>query len=136
MTVPEWFKKELALIDPLLFAWWNPMYDYWEIKVDTTDIAGRKIEINPEKQVQIRNKYPTIDVAHVLDQRVLHDLRKRRFDRLADPSRDGSGFLKFIRERQKEAREKKRKLAMEMIAEGLVKMDRAENTKTFIMGGT
>jgi hypothetical protein len=124
---PEWFDRELKTIDPNLFAWWNPQYEYWEIKTDLTAMAGRKVEIRPGKDVELRNKYPTIDVAWGLDQRVLNDLRRRRWEfEQRKPGYTSADYFKEVRVRQAESRAKRRQLAIEMIAEGYMKIDQVQ----------
>jgi hypothetical protein len=123
---PEWFDRELKTIDPNFFAWWNSQYEYWEIKSDLTAMAGRKIEIRPGKDLELRNKYPTIDVAWELDQRVLNDLRRRRWEfEQRKPGYTADDYVKEVRARQAESRAKRRRLAIEMMAEGAIKIDEA-----------
>ena len=136
MTPPEWFLRELKLIDPKYFAWWNDAYGYWEIKVKKE--FERKVEelSTPTMQVVVRAKNPTIDIVNDLDQRCLHALRRRKFmdeqDARVDPNRDP--FLDRLIDRNKEAKAKRRKLGHEMIAEGLLKNERRQTTMDFDLG--
>ena len=136
MTPPEWFIRELKLIDPLYFVWWNDEYEYWEIKVKKEFVRRADSLSTPTMQVIVRAKNPTIDVVHSLDQRCLHNLRRRKFlddqDARADPDRDP--YLDRLIDRNKEAKRKKILLGREMVAEGLIKQQRMKTTADFDLG--
>ena len=125
MIIPSWFEKELKIIDPLYFAEWNAEYEYWEIKRKM-----REHYISPEAHIEIKFLNPTVGVYTHLNDATLENLRERKWLRRRYP---GTKHIDWLLEQAKEAKEKKLQLAVEMAAEGVMKMEKMEKSSFFDM---
>lgn len=138
MKAPAWFEKELKMIDPRYFLLWNELYGYWEIKCRmifdrTVEIEGAKSEWEkatrtPVQVIRARAENPTIAIHHVLNDGALIALRRRKYLRLK--YKHDEDELKEIEEMNREATEKASRMGVEMIADGLIKMDKLENKRS------
>lgn len=117
MDAPKWFLRELKLIDPRYFPFFNEEYDYWEIRhhvvYSVTDDAGR---------IERREMDPTLAVFKHLNDAALDDLRRRKrigekFARI-DQKLANKAYLKWINDMSKESAKKGRELGIEMQAKG------------------
>ena len=71
MTAPKWFLKDLEIIDPTYFPFWNEKMGYWEMK--------KKMDIH---YIKGRHDYhvvdPTIGVFKELNNNALDNIRYRK----------------------------------------------------------
>jgi hypothetical protein len=140
MKAPAWFEKELKMIDPRYFLYWNEYYGYWEIKcrmifdrtveigVDGAWSDGTNHGITEKQVIRSRAENPTIAIHHVLNDGALIALRRRKYLRLK--YKHDEDELKEIEEMNREATEKASRMGVEMIADGLIKMDKLENKRS------
>lgn len=116
MTIPEWFVKDLEVIDTTYFVVPNEEFGYFEIK-KRLDIE-RKDKING---VKVRVKDPTVAVFKSLNEDALLSLRKRKYDGLRY-RQDMMAYLKDIKRHNEESRKKAIEIAREQVAEGFIKI--------------
>jgi len=139
MNAPEWFLKELEMIDPRYFVAWNEPYRYWEIKLRLK--FDRKIEVEggavsdgthhmltEDQVIRYRVENPTIAIEPYLNDLALNNLRRRKYLRLK--YKGDFDELNEIAENNRQAEEKAHQLGIELIAEGLMKMDKIGNKRS------
>lgn len=74
MLIPEWFAKELAIVDDAYYVFPNENYQYFEIK--------RRMDIDrkdKENGKRVRIKDPTVAVFKSLNDDALLSIRKRKY---------------------------------------------------------
>lgn len=123
MQPEPWFLKELALIDRDLFVTWDRHYEYWVVKKRFRKVIKRGNYL-------IEFKDPTIAIYKELNNNALDNLRYRYW---LGNKLTGERYLKWIFDQAKEASEKRKQIANEMIAEGIMKAYKIATTKTFDM---
>jgi len=122
-TVPNWFKKDLKIIDPNYRAIYNPEYDLFEIK---NRIEIRKANV-PKWLVF------NLAVFKELNEEALTNLRYRKY--LGRKYSKKGEYLKWIQSMNSEAKLKRRQLALERMAEGFIKIQNFGKKKYFDFGG-
>lgn len=128
-TIPRWFEKDLAIIDPSYYVFYNDLYDYFEIK-RRMDVS-RKVAITEEKLRHVRVHNPTVAVFKILNDAALLDLRKRKYIGLKfHRAYKDDAYLDWLVAQNREAKKKKQELAHEMMAEGFMEMHRLQTRHT------
>ena len=125
MIVPNWFSRELKIIDPLYFVEWNTHYEYWEIKRKMTE---RYVDVR--KGIAIKFVNPTVGVFRYLNDTALNNLRERKYLSRRYP---GTKYVDWLLSQAKDAKEKKRELALEMTTEGFMRIMNYGKSKMFDM---
>lgn len=120
MVIPSWFEKELKIIDPTYFVVFNKTFEYYEIKK----------QMNVVKDGRLVVTRPTLAVFRKLNERALTNLRERKFVG-RKYSQDPMKYLKYLNSLNVEAKKKKRALALEMMAEGYVRIHNLGRKKIF-----
>lgn len=139
MIAEKWFLKELQMIDSRYFVVWNEMYGYWEIKVrldcdrKTETVSKEEMDVpgvikNAQEAMRVFAKNPTIAVELRLDDAALNDLRRRKYLRTKYVHNEDE--IRDIAYRNKQAEEKASRLGIELIADGLIKLDKIENQRS------
>lgn len=123
MIPPNWFLKDLEIIDKSYFPAWNEKMGYWEIK-------KKMHEYHLFKGFMMEIKDPTIGVFKELNNNALDNIRQRRILSLKYP---GKSYYNWILDQAKESREKKSALAVEMATEGMMKILNLGKSKQFDM---
>jgi len=121
--VPKWFEKDLKIIDPDYVVVYNPEYDVFEIK---SRIAIRKGNV-PKWLVF------NLAVFKQLNQAALENLRYRKH--LGKKYAKKGEYLKWIKEMNAEAKAKRKQVALEMQAEGYIRIHNFGRKKYFDFGG-
>ena len=116
----KWFERELELIDPTYFVVFNKRYQYYEIKKQMNVVRNGEL-------VVVR---PTLAVFRRLNDRALDNLRQRKFMGIKY-SGDSKKYLNYLNSLNKEAKKKKQEFAMEMMAEGYMKIHNLGRRKIF-----
>ena len=117
MKAPNWFLRQLEIIDKRYSPVWNDRYAYWEIKqtmeIDRTDKdTGKRFLI----------KDPTIAVFTSLNDEALLSLRRRKYNALRYVPGDKGDYLESIKRANRIAKKKMGQIAIERMAEGFMKM--------------
>jgi hypothetical protein len=136
-TPPAWFVKELAVVDPTYFLYYNEQYSYWEIKKRMD--FNRKIDENVAKnrELRARAKNPTVAVFSRLNDDAILDLRKRKYMGLKHHRANREDdYLNWIISQNREAKAKKRQIALEMMAEGAMRAYKYMNSHQVDLGGS
>lgn len=120
MRAPKWFERELQIIDDSYFVVFNKMYEYYEVKKQMNVVKNGRL-------VVVR---PTLAVFRRLNERALDNLRQRKFMG-RKYSGDPKKYLKYLNSLNVESKKKKRHLAMEMMAEGYVRIHNLGRKKIF-----
>jgi len=129
MLIPEWFEKELKIIDPSYRA---------EVEENLVAIVKDVHVKLPLKDggTAIIHGPRTIDVFEHPSHTALEKLRKKKYEgQRMNIVENPLNELRWLRGLEEEAKKKREQLAIDMMAEGLMKMHRLENTKTFVMPG-
>lgn len=116
----KWFIRELEIIDNTYFVVFNKRYEYYEIKKQMNVVRNGDL-------VVVR---PTLAVFRKLNDRALDNLRERKHMGLKYGG-DSMKYLKYLNRLNKEAKKKKRGLALEMMAEGYVRIHNLDRRKIF-----
>ena len=120
MRPPNWFTKELKIIDDTYYVVFNKRYEYYEIKKEMNVIKdGRLVVVKP-----------TLAVFRRLNDRALNNLRERKYTGRkfsADPMK----YLSYLNSLNKEAKAKKRELALEMMSHGYMAIHNLGRRKIF-----
>lgn len=145
MVAPKWFLKELAMIDTRYFPIWNELYGYWEIKVRMK--VDRTVEVpeqlmsgtsdgihfdhikSPAEALRWRAENPTVEVGTNLNDRLLNELRRRKYLKLKYKHDDDE--IEDILDQNRQAKEKAGRLGFEMVAEGLIKLDKIQTHRSW-----
>lgn len=109
-TVNKCFKRDLKVLDPSYFVKYNDEYRYYEIK--------RKMDVkrtDKENGIKVKIKDPTVAIFHHLNDSAIQNMQKRKF---LGRQYDGDKYLQWIKNRNKEARVKRKIVAQEMQVEG------------------
>lgn len=120
MRPHKWFERELAIIDNTYFVVFNKKYQYYEIKK----------QMNVVKNGDLVVVKPTLAVFRKLNDRALNNLRARKQMGIRY-SGDPKKYLNYLNSLNKESKKSKRNLAMEMMAEGYVRIHQLERRKIF-----
>jgi len=120
MRPPKWFERELQIIDDTYFVVFNKIYKYYEIKK----------QMNVVRDGELVVAKPTLAVFRRLNERALDNLRQRKFMG-RKYSGDPKKYLNYLNSLNVESKKKKRHLAMEMMAEGYVRIHNLERRKIF-----
>lgn len=120
MRPPRWFEKELSFIDSTYFIAYNKKYQYYEIKKRMNIIKDGRFVVTQ----------PTLAVFKRLNDNALNNLRERKYMG-RKYSGDPKKYLGYINSLNKEAKQKKRDLALEMMAEGYLKIHNLGRKKLF-----
>lgn len=116
----KWFERELAIIDDSYFVVFNKRYEYYEIKKQMNVVKdGRLVVVKP-----------TLAVFRRLNDRALDNLRERKFMG-RKYSGDPKKYLNYLNGLNVESKKKKKELAMEMMAEGYVRIHNLGRRKIF-----
>jgi hypothetical protein len=127
-AIPDFFVRDLEIIDPTYFVKYNQLYNYFEIKKEME--VERK---DKERGIRVRIKNPTVAVFRSLNEAALNNLRKRKYEGLKYARKhDSDEYLNDIIRSNKEAKKKKEQIALEMVAEGMIKIDNIENRRKVI----
>ena len=124
--IPDWWIKDLHDIDPTYYVVYSQIYDYFTItkKVRYLYEDGGKME-HVEREVPLA-------VFRDLNDRALDNLRQRKaIGRKFERENNPTAYLDWIKSERKEARRKQRELALEMKAEGFMKIHQAETRTGF-----
>jgi len=129
--IPNWFLKELEIIDSTYFVKWNNTWEYFTIH--------KKMNINRIDKLTgicVNIKNPIVATFKHLNHESLNNLRKRKRigEKFCKPH-DPYAYLNFIVQQNKDGKEKAKQLAREMIYEGFKKIYRHLTTKQFDLGG-
>ena len=124
MYVPEWFKKELKIIDPTYYVFPNEKYNYYEIRKDFHWYNGNE---GTEHRAS-----PSLANFKLLNNAALDSLRERKrrglqFERKYYKDK----VLREIERENREIREKNKEEALEMMTEGFMKIDQLERRRMF-----
>lgn len=122
-AVNKCFKRDLKVLDPSYFVRYNSEYQYYEIK--------RKMDVkrtDKDNGIKVRIKDPTVAVFHHLNDSAIQNMQKRKF---LGRKYDGEKYLKWIKNRNKEASTKKKQIAREMVAEGFMEEYKFQRKKSF-----
>ena len=120
MRPPDWFTKDLKIIDPTYYVVFNRKYEYYEIKKQMNIVRNGELVVVK----------PTLAVFHKLNERALDNLRQRKHMGLkygGDPMK----YLNYLNELNKEAKKKKQQFAIETMAEGYMRIHNLERRKIF-----
>lgn len=120
MRPPDWFTKELKIIDDTYYVVFNRKYEYYEIKK----------EMNVVRNGELVVVKPTLAVFHRLNERALDNLRQRKLMGLKY-SGDPKKYLNYLNELNKEAKKKKQQLAIETMAHGYMAIHNLGRKKIF-----
>jgi len=120
MRLPKWFERELEIIDSTYYVVFNREYQYYEIKK----------EMNVIKDGELVIVKPTLAVFRRLNDRALENLRERKHTG-RKYARDPMLYLKYLNNLNKEAKAKKKELAMEIMAEGYIRIHNLGRRKIF-----
>jgi hypothetical protein len=123
VTVPNWFARELSLIDERYYVTWDDDNGYYRIQLDVYQL------VNIGKEIVRINHPLTRAVFDDFDRRVLDDMQKRKW--INRHFRTNDRYYKWLKAQEEERKAKEHENATDMMAEGIIKMDRMENTKTF-----
>ena len=126
MHVPEWFKRELKIIDPTYYVFMNNNvgYNYYEIRKDFHWFNGTD-----------RTEHwasPSLANFKLLNNAALDSLRERKrrglqFEKKYYEDR----LLQEIKRENREIREKNKELALDMMAEGFIRIEDQGRRKMF-----
>ena len=111
MHAPKWFARELQIIDDTYFVVFNKMYEYYEIKKQMNVVQNGELVVVK----------PTLAVFRKLNDRALNNLRERKYEGRKYAG-DSEKYLNHLNALNEEAKKKKQKLAVEMMAEGYVRI--------------
>ena len=120
MRPPRWFLRELEIIDSTYYVVFNKRCRYYEIKKQMNVVKDRRL-------VVVR---PTLAVFPRLNDRALNNLRERKYIG-RKYARDPKLYLKYINKLNEEAKKKKEDLAIEMMAEGYMKIHNLDRRTIF-----
>ena len=109
--VPNWFKRELKILDPKYYVVYNDHYNYFEIKHTVRIIRHGREFISR----------PNLAVFKVLNDAAMTNLRKRKYVGRKFQG-DTKKYLNWIRRNNEEAKEKKRQIGLEMMTEGYMRI--------------
>lgn len=120
---PEWFLRELAIIDDRYYVKYNSYSECYNIMVDVEQF------VDMEKRI-VKIKYPLARAAFdCFDRRVLDNLTKRKWINRHFGSNER--YYRWLQAQEKERKAKDKDNADDMITEGIMKIDKVERTKTF-----
>lgn len=121
--IPEWWKKDLKRLDPNYTTVYNPEYDVFEIKSREAIRKG-----NVPKWLVFN-----LAIFKELNEEALTNLRYRKW--LGRKYTTTAERIKWIKEMNEEAKAKRREIALEMIAEGFIRIHNFGRKKYFDFGG-
>jgi hypothetical protein len=129
-AIPNWFKRELRNIDPRLEIEYDQHYNFFNIYI-TVDLylydKGKKIHIR-ERLLKA--------CFRDLNEKAMSELRERHWIAQRFNARgDGKAYLRQIQSNNREAKKKQKKLAADMIVEGMKKIYESGTKQTYDMGG-
>lgn len=116
----KWFERELQIIDDTYFVVFNKTYQYYEIKKQMNVVRNGEL-------VVVR---PTLAVFRRLNDRALDNLRARKFEG-RKYSGDPKKYLNYLNSLNVESKKEKKELAMEMMAEGYVRIHNLDRRTIF-----
>lgn len=117
MKAPNWFLRQLEIIDKSYFLEWNDLYAYWEVKKKMDICRTDKIT---GKITQIKD--PTVAVFTRLNDQALLSMRRRKYNALRYVPGDMGSYLEAIKRANRIAQKKIKDIALERMAEGFMKM--------------
>lgn len=126
MLIPEWFAKELAIVDDAYYVFPNENYQYFEIK--------RRMDIDrkdKENGKRVRIKDPTVAVFKSLNDDALLSIRKRKYIGL-QYRQNMLEYMKDIQRQNREAKAKAIEIAREQIAEGFMRIFQWNRKKYYL----
>lgn len=132
MQIPEFFRKELALIDPTYRIELEAEKGVYRI------IKPVSVKFNDKRLNRFLHVHGdrTVDVFTDLNQAALDKLKYRK--RLGENMKiveNPMNELKYWRDQEEEAKKKEKDLMIDMIAAGLMKMHKFQTTQTWVMPG-
>lgn len=139
--VPEWFKKELAVVDPTYRVEDTEDHDgYFIIKdLDLTLKAddGKSLIIHKDNYKLLRARGPVpIIWFPTFSTRVIEQLRQMKAKALEmGVFENPMNELAYYQKLKKEVKTKKLELAVDMVSEGLMEQHRLERKKSWSYGG-
>lgn len=127
MVIPEFFKRDLRTIDKQYYPEWDSTYNYWTIKHDVPIVVRQKDGSYIKRIVKVNRA-----VFRYLNDHALDNLRKRKrvgieFERMHNPNK----YLEYINSLNEEAKAKKKKLGVEMVVAGGMKISDLIRKKIF-----
>jgi hypothetical protein len=133
-TPPEWFLKEIVMIDPTYYVVYNDEFDYYQVMKEI-----RVFDVGPDGKMEKQDRTSALATFRYANDRALDDLRRRKkfslqFNR-ASTEDDDNAYLNWIAEQNRENNAKAREYSIEMRAEGYMKMHKARTSATFNMPG-
>lgn len=131
MFVPEWFKKELEVIDPRYFVIYNDKFDYYQVKHRFEYVVVVDGRLNKREGEAALATYTHLNDSAVTDMRRRKQIGLK-FQRTYNPN----AYLQWIKAMNREANQKAHRLALEMTAEGLMKIYNFDRVKQYDMMGT
>lgn len=120
MRPPDWFTRELRIIDDTYYVVFNKNYEYYEIKK----------QMNVVKDGDLVVVKPTLAVFRRLNDRALNNLRERKFmgrKYAGDPKK----YLNYLNSLNVESKKKKQQLALETMTEGYIRIHNLGRKKIF-----
>lgn len=128
-AIPGWFLRELEYIDPSYRVIYFDDYDYFQVYTVV------KYVLENEEGIKKEHRCVPLATYTYLNDAALEDLRRRkqigiRFQRTYNPD----AYLNWIASMNRDAKAKARERAVEMMAEGFIKMEKVEKTKLYDIG--
>jgi hypothetical protein len=138
MFVPKWFAKELKILDPTYrVGETDDHVGYYIIKdldLSLKADGGKSLFIPDPKMLRVRGPCVVLWIPE-LSGAALERLREMKMKALELRIYDNPmNELAFYKAQQAKAKSKKMELAVDMISEGLMEMDRFERRKSFSYG--
>jgi len=118
--IPDWFERELKVLDDSYFVEYHRNYNYYVIKKKLNKLERGYLQ---ETEVWLAT-YPR------LNDRAMANLRYRKWlgrKLEGEPEK----YFRYLKNLNKEAKEKAKELGYEMMAEGLMKIHQYERRKIF-----
>ena len=118
--IPDWFERELKVLDDSYFVEYHRNYNYYVIKKKLNKLERGYLK---ETEVWLAT-FPR------LNDRAMANLRYRKWlgrKLEGEPEK----YFRYLKNLNKEAKEKAKELGYEMMAEGLMKIHQYERRKIF-----
>ena len=131
MVVPEWFKKELEVIDPRYFVVYNPDYNYFQVRHRFEYVVVTNGGLNKREGEAALATYTHLNDSAITDMRRRKQIGLK-FQRTYNPN----AYLQWIKAMNREAQQKAHRLALEMAAEGFMKIYQSQTTQAFDIGAS
>lgn len=130
-AIPQWFKRELKNIDPRLEIEYDSYYNYFVIYITVgvySYMGGRRRHF--------KDRITKACFTHLND-KAMADLRYRHWLAQKYNARgDRDALMKMWKAEEREAKQKIKNHSVDMMVEGLKKMQEIDTKQTYDMGGT